>query len=234
MRYLEERNIGFDAGGIVVPLVCESCLFDLMVGDGKVRPDAEMAYRACINSESGNYQDGNRGAGTGATVGKLCGMAKCMKSGLGSYALEVDGLKAGAVVALNALGDVFDHRTGKKIAGVLEDGGQVLREPALTTGGFAWNTTLAVFMTNAKFPKAALCKIADMAHDGLARSIRPVHTGMDGDSVYAVSLGEVEADANMVGSLAAEVVSEAITRAVYSAESAYGFPSARDIDRSGR
>lgn len=225
MRYLEEKHIGFDVGGgMVVPLVCESCIFDLTVGDGKVRPNSEMAYRACMNA--GNYQDGNHGAGTGATVGKLLGMEHCMKTGLGSYAVEVNGVKAGAVVVLNALGDVFDWKTGKKIAGVRDDDGN-LKDPAEINSGFTWNTTLAVFMTNAKFPKSALCKIADMAHDGFARSIRPVHTGMDGDSIYAVSLGEVQADANMVGSLAAEVVSEAITRAVYNAESAYGYPSAQ-------
>ena len=237
MRYLEERNIGFDAGGIIVPLVCQSCLFDLTVADGKTRPDAEMGYEACVNSEDNNYSDGNHGAGTGCTVGKMYGMSRCMKSGIGSYAVRLGDFMAGAVVALNALGDVYDWKTAHKIAGALSDDGRTFArtDDAVYGGfegeksGFAWNTTLAVFMTNAKFRKSQLCKIADMSHDGLARSIRPVHTGMDGDSIYAVSLGDFEADVNAVGSIAADVIAEAVKRAVYSAESAYGYPSAKSI-----
>ena len=164
------------------------------------------------------------------------GMNHCMKTGIGSYAVEIGGLMAGAVVAVNSLGDVYDWKTGRKIAGVLDDDGRtfartddVIYGGIDSMGGFAWNSTLAVFMTNAKFRKLELCKIADMSHDGFARSIRPVHTGSDGDSVYAVSLGEFEADIDTVGSLAADVVSEAIIRAVMSAESAYGFPSAKSL-----
>ena len=159
-----------------------------------------------------------------------------LKTGIGSYAVEIGGIMAGAVVAVNALGDVHDWKTGRKIAGVLEDNGRsfartddVIYGGLDSIGGFAWNTTLAVFMTNAKFNKPKLCKIADMSHDGIARSVRPVHTGSDGDTVYAVSLGDVEADADIIGSLAADVVSEAVIRAVYSAESAYRFISAKDI-----
>lgn len=236
MRYLEEKRIGFNAAGVIVPLVCASCLFDLLTADSNIRPDSEMGYTACINSESNNYTDGNHGAGIGCTVGKMRGMNHCMKTGIGSYAIEIGGVMAGAVVAVNALGDVNDWKTGRKIAGVLEDDGRtfartddVIYGRLGSIGGFAWNTTLAVFMTNAKLNKPKLCKIADMAHDGIARSVRPVHTGSDGDTVYAVSLGDVEADADIVGSLAADVLSEAIIRAVYSAESAYGFISAKDI-----
>ena len=224
MQYLEERNIGFNAGGVVVPLVCQSCIFDLTVGDAHIRPDKAMGYSACVNAESNNYQDGNYGAGTGATVGKLAGMEHCMKSGVGSYAVRSGELLAGAVVVLNSLGNIYNYKTGEKIAGVRNYDGDI--ESEFYAHGFAWNTTLAVFMTNAKFTKSHLCKIADMSHDGFARSIRPVHTGADGDSIYAVSLGEVDADINAVGSLAAVVVSEAIMRAVYSAKSAYGIPSA--------
>ena len=117
MRYLEERGIGFDVGVTKVPLVCQSDLFDLTVGDAHTRPDAAMAYQACVNAETGNYRDGNYGAGTGATVGKLLGMPHCMKSGIGSYAVQVGPLQVGAVVAVNALGDIYDWRTGRKAAG---------------------------------------------------------------------------------------------------------------------
>lgn len=227
MQYLEERKIGFNAGGIIVPLVCQSCLFDLTVGDGKIRPDKNMGYQACVNSEKNNYSDGNHGAGTGATVGKMRGMENCMKSGLGSYAVQIGELKAGAVVALNSLGDIFDWKTGKKIAGVRNAETDEIIYGGLK--GFAWNTTLAIFMTNAKFSKYQLCKISDMAHDGLARSIRPVHTSADGDSVYAASLGEIQADIDVIGCLAADVISEAIIRAVYSCESLYGYPSAKSL-----
>ena len=236
MRYLEEKRIGFNAAGVIVPLVCASSLFDLLTADSKIRPDSEMGYSACVASESDNYSDSNHGAGTGCTVGKFRGMNHCMKTGIGSYAVEIGGLMAGAVAAVNSLGDIYDWKTGRKIAGVLNDDGKtfartddVIYGGLGSIGGFAWNKTLSVFMTNAKFRKPELCKIAEMSHDGLARSIRPVHTGSDGDSVYALSLGEVEADIDTVGSLAADVVSEAIIRAVMSAESAYGFPSAKSL-----
>ena len=157
-----------------------------------------------------------------------------MKTGIGSYAVQLGPLQVGAVVALNALGDVFDWKTGRQVAGLrsedctgLASTAEALRESIADAGNrFAGNTTLAVVATNAAFDKPALCKLAGMAHDGFARSIRPVHTSFDGDSIYAVSVGEVAADRDLVGTLAAEVVSEAILRAVYSAESAYGFPAA--------
>lgn len=124
MRYLEEHNIGFDVGVTKVPLVCQSCLFDLTVGDPMVRPDADLAYKACQNAEQGNYRDGCFGAGTGATVGKLLGMEYCMKSGIGSYAVQVGELKVGALVAVNALGDIYDWKTGRKVAGLLAEDGK--------------------------------------------------------------------------------------------------------------
>lgn len=236
-QYLEEKEIGFDVGVTKVPLVCQSCLFDLTVADAFTRPDKEMARQACVNSESFNYQDGNYGAGTGATVGKILGMEQCMKSGIGSFALQVGELKVGAVVAVNALGDVFDWKTGEKIAGLISSDKKNLlsTEEAFfvnhlaVKNRFVDNTTLGVVLTNAAFNKSALCKIADMAHDGYARSIRPVHTTADGDSIYAVSLGDLEADQDVVGALAAQVVSEAILRAVLSAESAYGYVAAKEL-----
>lgn len=233
MRYLEERGIGFDVGVTRVPLVCQSDLFDLTVGDPFTRPDRAMGYEACKNAEAGNYRDGNFGAGCGATVGKYAGMEYCMKSGIGSYALETGELKVGAVVAVNALGDIYDWKTGRKIAGLLAEDKKSFRETEelmyastqAVENKFTGNTTIGVIMTNAEFEKAALCKIAGMAHDGYARSIRPVHTTADGDSIYAVSTGKLKADQDLVGTLAAEVMSEAIIRAVTSAESAYGFPA---------
>ena len=235
MNCLEERHIGFDVGVTKVPLVVQSSLFDLTVGDTFARPDEKMGYEAAKQAlEDPNYSDGNFGAGCGCTVGKIGGMETCMKTGIGSYAVQIEDLKIGAVVAVNALGDIFDWKTGEQIAGLLTEDKtgfrsteEVLRSSIETVENrFVENTTLGIIITNAAFDKAALCKIAGMAHDGYARSIRPVHTSADGDSIYAVSVGDVKADRDVIGVLAAEVVSEAIKRAVYSAESAYGFPSA--------
>ena len=237
MRYLEERGIGVDVGVTRVPLVCQSDLFDLTVADAHTRPDAAMAYEACVNAETGNYRDGNHGAGTGATVGKLLGMEHCMKSGIGSYAVQVGNLQVGAVVAVNAVGDVYDYENGRKIAGLLAADGKTFLDSELAAlqaieaqaEKFVGNTTLGVILTNARLDKAHLCKIAGMAHDGYARAIRPVHTSMDGDSIYAVSLGDVPADLDVVGTLAARVMAKAIVRAVQAAEPAYGLPSAGEI-----
>ena len=266
MQYLEEHGYGFDVGVTKVPLVAQSDLFDLTVGDPFVRPDADMGYEAARRAfEQPNYRDGNFGAGCGATVGKIAGMETSMKSGIGSYAIQINELQIGAVVAVNALGDVIDWKTGKQVAGLLSDDKKTLRSTSdymkksirVVENKFAQsipaqhatpdhdteydqntisdqsrlvqNTTLAVVMTNAYFEKAALCKIAGMAHDGYARSINPIHTTADGDSIYAVSAGEVRADQDLVGTLAAEVMSEAILRAVRNAQSAYGFPAAADL-----
>lgn len=241
MQYLEEHDIGFDVGVTKVPLVVQSDLFDLTVGEPFVRPDAAMGYEAARRAmEDPNYRDGNYGAGCGATVGKIGGMETCMKTGIGSFAIQIGELKIGAVVVLNALGDVFDWKTGRQIAGLLTSDKTSLsstsdlmkRSYEVKENKFTDNTTLGVILTNAQFDKSRLCKIAGMAHDGYARSIRPVHTSADGDSIYAVSVGEISADQDLVGILAAEVVSEAIIRAVENAEGAYGFPSAADLNKS--
>lgn len=238
MEYLEEKDIGFDVAITKVPLVAQSDLFDLTVADPKTRPDRAMGREAARRAmEEPNYRDGNYGAGCGATVGKFGGMETCMKTGIGSYAIEIGELRIGALVALNALGDVYDWKNGEKIAGLLSEDKTGFRSAEDLMKGsirkvenkFAGNTTLAAVITNAAFHKAQLCKIAGMAHDGYARSIRPVHTSADGDSIYALSAGNVETDMDLVGVLAAEVVSEAIKRAVYSADSAYGFPAAKDL-----
>ncbi len=243
MDYLEEHDIGFDVGVTKVPLVVQSDIFDLTVGDAKIRPDRDMGYRAAKAAmESQNYRDGNYGAGCGATVGKLGGMDTCMKSGIGSYGIALGELKIGAVVVVNALGDIYDWKTGRKLAGLLTADKQGFRDStalmkesiAVHENRFAENTTIGAVITNAAFSKSRLCKVAQMAHNGFARAIRPVHTSADGDSIYALSVGEVSADPDLVGTLAAEVVSEAIIRAVTSAEAAYGFPSAGDFGDANR
>lgn len=242
MEYLEARGVGYDVGVTKVPLVVQSDLFDLTVGDPFVRPDAAMGYEAArLAWEAPNYRDGNYGAGCGATVGKIAGMASCMKTGIGSFAVQIGKLQVGAVVVLNALGDIFDWKTGKQVAGLLDADGTSFRSTSdvfrdsvrVVENRFVGNTTLGVIVTNAAFEKPALCKIAGMGHDGFARSIRPVHTSYDGDSIYAVSVGSVKADQDVVGTLAAEVVSEAILRAVSGAESAYGIPAASAIHTGG-
>lgn len=238
MAYLEEHGIGYDTGFALVPLVAQADIYDLSVGRPDVRPDAAMGYEAArLAMEAPNYQDGNYGVGCGASVGKIAGMATAMKTGVGSYAIQIGELKIGAIVAVNALGDIFDWKTGAQVAGLLNEDRRALRSTMdyyktavrSAENAFPGNTTLAVVITNASFDKAQLCKIAGMAHDGYARSINPVHTSADGDSIYAVSVGNVQADRDQVGALSAEVVSEAILRAVRSAEGAYGLPSAGDL-----
>ena len=217
MTYLEEQGIGYDTGYALVPLVAQSDIYDLSVGDPSVRPDPDMGYEAAKKAlEAPNYQDGNFGAGCGASVGKIAGMDYAMKTGIGSYAVQIGDLKIGAIVVLNALGDVYDWRTGEQIAGFLTEDKTSLRSTMEQMSSsieakdnkFTGNTTLAVVVTNANFNKSQLCKIAGMAHDGYARSINPVHTSADGDSIYAVSVGDVVADQDLVGALGAEVVSE--------------------------
>ena len=239
MKCLEENDIGYDVGVCKVPLVCQSDLFDLTVARPDIRPDENMGYEAAeIALNGGNYRDGNYGAGCGATVGKWGGMDTCMKSGIGSYAVQIGALKVGALVAVNAAGDVYDWKNGKKTAGLLNKDksgfGNSLELMLMNTGvvenRFTENTTLGVVITNAAFDKTKLCKIAGMAHDGYARSINPVHTSVDGDSIYAVSVGDISADMDVVGTIAANVMSEAILRAVSSCESAYGYPAMKDIE----
>ena len=238
MQYLEEHGIGYDTGFALVPLVAQADIYDLSVGDASIRPDPAMGYEAArLAMEAPNYRDGNYGVGCGASVGKIAEMEYAMKSGIGSYAVQIGELKIGAVVVVNALGDVCDWHTGTQIAGLLNEDKTGLRSTAeymrqsyaVVDNKFTGNTTLCVVTTNAHFDKAQLCKIAGMAHDGYARSINPVHTSADGDSIYAVSIGEVAADQDLVGTLAAEVVSKAIIRAVTKAEGAYGLPSISDL-----
>ena len=239
MKYLEEKEIGFPVGKTVVPLVCASCLFDLNVGDYKVRPDAEMAYRACEDAENLRDDSGCIGAGTGATVGKFLGPEHTMKSGLGCYAVQIGELKVGAVVAVNALGDIFDEKTGKKLAGILNEDKtgfgdtetEFYKVYSRMKNLFTGNTTIGAIITNGKFDKVQMKKIAAMAQNGYARTIRPVHTTADGDSIYGLSSGDVEADLNVTGTLASLVMARAVNKAVLSAQSMYGYLSAKDVQK---
>ena len=221
VKYLEENNIGYKTSFAKVPLVCQSCIYDLGYKSSKVKPDEKMGYEACIDSEKNIPREGNVGAGCGATVGKLYGMAQSQKSGQGIYAVQLQNLKVGAIVVVNAFGDIFNGK-GEKIAGLTsKDTKQFLnfREEMYKLNNSknsknAENTTLAAIITNAKFSKAHLCKIASMAQDALARRIDPVHTMYDGDTVYALSTDQIEANINVVGTLATQVLETAIERAV--------------------
>lgn len=242
MRYLEEHKIGFDTGLGKVPIVPAAILFDLAIGNGKVRPDAEMGYRACAAASRSRPEEGNVGAGAGATVGKLFGMALGMKSGLGTASARTGGIIVGAIVAVNAFGDVVDPRTGVKVAGLrsgrvgpLRVGGQepladTLEQMKKPTGrsilGFAAraNTVIGVVATNARLDKAEATKVAQMAQDGTARSIRPAHTMLDGDTIFALSTGNRRSNVTLVGALAAEAIADAILRAVRMARGAGGLP----------
>lgn len=238
MQYLEQRGVGFDTGIAKVPLVCQSCIFDLGVGDKAVRPGREMAFAACENAEKGNFRQGNFGAGTGATVGKLLGNAYMMKAGLGAYAVELEnGLQVGAVVCVNALGDVYDEN-GKVIAGLLNEDKTGFRSTKqLMYGAYDvslpqhTNTTIGAVLTNAQFSKAEMNKIAAMAQNGVVRAISPIATTADGDSIYAMSAGRFAADLNVVGTLAADVLQRAVYNAVWNAEGAYGLLCAKDLKK---
>lgn len=223
MRYLAERGIGYETGYAKVPLVCQSCIYDLGVGRADIWPDAKMGYAACKDAEKNIPECGRIGAGCGATVGKLYGMERADKSGMGIYAVKVGDLKLAAVVAVNSLGDIFDPDTGKKLAGLrTEDGSgfadtrQELYKISEQRDLFTGNTVIGAVITNGGFSKAEMSKIASMTRNGYARCINPVGTMADGDTIYAASVGEVKADINVVGTLAAEVMAEAIKIAVKS------------------
>lgn len=235
MRYLEERDIGFDVGVTKVPLVCQSCVFDLAIGRKEIRPDAQMAYAACEAASRTYMQEGCVGVGTGCTVGKCCGAEFAMKSGVGSYAVEIGDMRVGAIVGVNAMGDVFDVDTGEQIAGLRTADGTGLRASEaelyrqMEQGQTVTNTTIGAIVTNVKLDKAQMGKVAAMAHNGFARTIRPVHTSMDGDSIYALSVGDAEGSPDAVGTLAAYVMGKAVNRAVYTAHTMCGLPAACDL-----
>jgi L-aminopeptidase/D-esterase-like protein len=239
MEYLEKKNIGFDVQVTKVPIVCASSLFDLQTGDFKVRPDKKMGFSACENASDKYCEEGNVGAGTGASVGKILGMDRAMKSGLGVYGLQAGDLKVISIVVVNSLGDIFDYEKGIRIAGVLDKTKtRVLSTEEIMYSNmdnqkniFSGNTTLGVVITNGKFNKSQVTKISGMAHDGFARSIRPVHTNFDGDTIYTLATCEVDADLNVTGVLAAETMSKAIYRAITTCDGAYGLKSYKDLNK---
>ena len=239
MRYLEERKLGYNVGVGFVPIVPAAILFDLGVGDPKIRPDASAGYKACEAASTARPAEGNVGAGAGATVGKLYGGKRAMKAGIGTASIKIAGLTVGAIVAVNAVGDIVDPMTGKPIAGArTEDGKSLLntREailrgtpPAGLLAGTA--TTIGVIATDAVLTKAQAQKIAQMAHDGLARSINPIHTMFDGDTIFALGTGKSGKTGNptLIGVMAAEVMAIAVVRAARAARGIEGYPSAADL-----
>lgn len=244
MRYLEENKIGFNTGVAKVPIVPAAVLFDLAVGDAKIRPDDAMGYEACKKASREPERQGNVGAGSGASVGKLYGMGTAMKSGIGSASIQLPGgVVVGAIVAVNAFGDVIDPEKNRILAGTrkvgqkydpnkkiqfantLESMGKPLGKIALriATGS---NTVIGVVATNAKLDKSGATRMAMMAQDGLARVIRPAHTLLDGDTLFTLSTGKKAIDLSTLGAYAAVVVERAILNAVISAKDAYGLLSA--------
>ncbi|BDC52419.1 peptidase S58 [Bryobacterales bacterium F-183] len=240
MRYLESKNIGFPIAGTRVPIVPAAILMDLRLGDNKFRPTPDHGYQACVNASTKPVEEGNVGAGAGATIGKLFGMDFAMKAGIGSYAIRIGntGIVVGALAAVNAVGDIIDPRTGQIIAGARTQDGKGFRNAmdAIRNGHLVVmppgaNTTLAVVATNVALDKPQMSKIAQMSHDGMARAINPIHTPADGDTVFALSTGTLKL-ANVghgqIGAIAAEALSLAILRAARNAPTVLNIPGLKD------
>ena len=225
MSYLESKGIGFDTGITKVPIVASAVIFDLIIGDYKVRPDFKMGYQASESASSSEKRQGNIGCGTGATIGKILGPNYAMKAGLGSASIKEGDLVVSAIVAVNSFGDIFDHKTNKQIAGLYDykekkllDTIEIMKKTNSEIKFKASNTTIGIVATNTIITKAQGNKIAEMAHNGFARSINPVHTSNDGDTIFTMGTNKVKADVNLVGILGQEAMSRAITNAVKSAE----------------
>ncbi|MDW8003124.1 MAG: P1 family peptidase [Deltaproteobacteria bacterium] len=242
MAYLEEKGVGFDAGVRKIPIVPTAVIFDLGFGDPFAKPTPEMGYEACMSS-SCDVSEGSVGVGVGATVGKLFEMERAMKGGVGTSSIVMpNGLILGALCVVNAFGDVLDNVTGKIIAGARKDSKsyefadtmKCMREGYLKRQFGMVDTTLGVVATNAKFTKRDMTKIAQMAHGGIMKTISPAHTTFDGDLIFALSTGEIEADINLVGILAAFVVAEAIKRAVKKADGFGIVPAFKDIFKGSK
>ena len=249
VRYLEERGVGFDTRLVKVPIVPAAILFDLGLGRADVRPDAAMGYQACLNASADPPAQGNVGAGIGASVGKILGMSQAMKGGLGTASLSAGGgILVGALAAVNVFGDVIDPTSGRIVAGA-----RLLQKGPLKVGAGPFfadtlevmkslagrtalsfmageHTVIGVVATNAKLDRQGAIKVAQMAHDGLARTVRPAHTMFDGDTIFALSLGNKRADVSTVGSFAAEVFAQAILSAVLAAWPLGGLPAASEIE----
>jgi L-aminopeptidase/D-esterase-like protein len=240
MKYLEEQGCGFDAGVARVPIVPAAILFDLALGDPSARPDAQAGYQACLAASSGPLQEGNVGAGTGATVGKLLGMGQAMKGGVGTASERIgEGITVGAMVAVNCFGDVVDWRTGETLAGARKPGGGYLNTAEAIKGNLTptalafTNTTIGVLATDARLSKEEANMVAQLAGNGYAYAIRPT-TMLDGDTLFVISTGDRRSDVSAVGAAGAEVVAEALARAVKYAQSLFGVPAHRDICSEGQ
>ncbi|MCS7179613.1 MAG: P1 family peptidase [Anaerolineae bacterium] len=240
VRYLEERGVGFDTGVAKVPIVPAAVIFDLNLGDPAARPDAAMGYAACQAATDGPVPEGNVGAGTGASAGKVLGITRAMKTGVGSAAVHLgDGLVVAALMVVNPFGNVVDPQTGQILAGVRPPDMECPADPLILLRFFyeqgllrpfpATNTVIGVVATNARLSKEAANKVAQMAQDGVARAVRPAHTMFDGDTLFALATGEKPADISLVGAFAAEVVAQAVARAATTAENAGGLPAWRDL-----
>jgi L-aminopeptidase/D-esterase-like protein len=242
MRWLEERGFGFNVGVAVVPIVPAAVLFDLGIGRPDIRPGPESGYAACQAATDGPVAEGCVGAGTGATAGHLFGPLFTTKSGLGTAARRIaDGITVGAIAAVNPFGDVVDPTTGGIIAGARDPKGTGFVNTMQwlhgdwsqsVLGPFASNTTLAVVATDAVLSKEEANKVAQMAHDGVAQTIRPAHLFFEGDTIFALATGrrtEAKVNVSVVGAVAAEVLAEAVVRAVRQATSLAGVPAARDL-----
>ena len=251
MQYLEEQGRGINTGVARVPIVPAAILFDLAVGDPKIRPDKEMGYQACLNASTNPPVQGNVGAGMGATVGKILGMSQAMKSGIGTAAMEVGkGVIVAALIAVNAFGDIVSTENGEIIAGarslrkgplkigegpIFADTMQVMKKMAgrsILHFAARQNTIIGAVATNARLNKEEINKVAQMAHNGLARVVQPAHSMLDGDTIFALATNKIKTDVNIIGTFAAQVVSQAILNAVYAAEAIPSLPSARSIKES--
>ncbi len=235
MEYLEEKGVGFDVQVTKVPIVCGAVLFDLLIGDWSVRPDRAMGYNACKNANNEAQPMGSIGAGTGATVGKILGMDRAIKGGLGTWAYQEGDIKVGAIVAVNCLGDIIDPSDGSVVAACRTDGGWGNTEEILIRSAgegkdlFAGNTTIGAILTNAKLTKAQCSKVASMAQNGYGRTMRPAHTMFDGDTIFAMTSGEIESDVSALGAMAARAMEKAVLLAVRETNSLCGVPSIKDL-----
>lgn len=235
--FLEEEGVGFDTGVAKIPIVCAAVLFDLAFGESRVRPDRKMGAAACLDAATPGCAQGCVGAGAGATVGKILGMERCMKSGLGAFCVRTGGLDMGALVAVNCLGDVVDPATGETLAGVLDDDGRrclnteeiMIRQFADRRMTFSGNTTIGVVVTNGRLTKSEANKVASMAHNGYARTLRPAHSMVDGDTLFVLATGEADTDVSVAGLLAARAVEGAVVRAVREATPLLGLTCHSDL-----
>lgn len=248
MQFLEEKKIGYQTGVARIPIVPSAILFDLNIGDPSTRPDHTMGYEACVQASIQPPKQGSIGAGTGATVGKLLGMDRSTKGGIGNACIDLGGgIKVGAIVAVNAVGEVVNPDNGTIVAGIRSKAGQSdktaglspfnpalevmnsLTAKALFSLAERTNTVIGVVATNAGFNKAEMTKIAQMAQNGVVRAIRPANTMHDGDTIFALSTGNRKANINIVGAFAAQAVQQAILNAIEYADSLGGVPSAKDV-----